>query len=68
MTENNFNSLPNSADVSAFENADLSKLNATTVDTKPTEERLEHFLVRVVFFVKVFAWLGIITMILSGLY
>ena len=26
MTENNFNSLPNSADVSAYENADLSKL------------------------------------------
>ena len=64
MTENNFNALPNSADISAYENTDISQLNALENDIKPTEQRLENFLIRVVFFAKVIAWIGIIGMIL----
>ncbi len=68
MTENNFNSTTEKADISAYENTDLSQLNATTEDVKPTEERLEKFLIRVVFTAKVLGWLGIIAMILCALY
>lgn len=68
MTENNFNSLPESADISAYENVDLTKLNEVQTETKPTEEKLEHFLVRVVFAAKVLAWTGITVMILVSLY
>ncbi len=68
MTENNFNSTTEKADISAYENTDLSQLNAQTEDVKPTEERLEKFLIRVVFTAKVFAWIGILGVILLGLY
>lgn len=68
MTETNFNSTTEKADISAYENTDLSQLNAQADDTKPTEERLEKFLIRVVFTAKVFAWIGIFAVILLGLY
>ena len=56
------------ADISAYENTDLTQLNTTSEDVKPTEERLEKFLIRVVFTAKVFAWIGIAAMVLLGLY
>jgi len=68
MTENNFNALPNSADISGYENTDLSQLNVEADATKPTEQKLESFLIRVVFFAKLFSWLGIISMVLLGAY
>lgn len=68
MTENNFNALPSSADISAYENTDLSKLNAETDEIKPTEKKLESFLIRTVFTAKVCAWIGIIAVCVLGLY
>ena len=68
MTENNFNPLPSSADISAYENTDLSQLNAQTEEVKPTEKRLENFLIRMVFTAKVCAWIGIISLVVFGLY
>ena len=67
MTETTFSTAPTDANISAYENIDTSQLNTIT-DTKPTEEKLEKFLVKVVFFAKVFAWVGITTLILSSLY
>jgi hypothetical protein len=69
MTENTFNAQNNSsADISAYENVDLTKLNTVTEEVKPTEVRLEKFLIRAVFFAKVFAWIGILGVIIVTLY
>jgi len=68
MTETSFTPETGGADVAAYENTDLSQLNATGDELPPTEKRLENVLIRVVFFSRITAWLGIILFVFAGLY
>ena len=68
MAENTFTSLTNPADISAYENTDLSQLNSVESIAPPTEEKLQTFLIQVVFIAKIVAWVGMIGLVLLGLY
>lgn len=68
MSETPVTSNPNAADVSAYENLDLSQLNMHAEEEKPGEKKLEYFLVRTVFFAKIATWVGVGLLVLVGLY
>lgn len=68
MTETQFTPETGGADVAAYENTDLSQLNATGDELPPTEKRLESILIRTVFFGRIAAWISILVLIVAGLY
>jgi hypothetical protein len=68
MTETPFTPPAAEPDISAYENIDLSKLNEVAAETPPTEQKLEQFLVKAVFVSRIAAWVGIVMMLLVGLY
>jgi hypothetical protein len=68
MTETQFIPEKGDADITAYENVDLSQLNSGGDNTPPTEKKLEHTLIRVVFFSRIVAWISIVLLVFSGLY
>jgi|GEM_PF-963807 len=68
MTETEFTPETGEADVSAYENTDLSQLNVSSDELPPTEKKLENTLIRVVFFGRIAAWISIFIFISAGLY
>lgn len=68
MTETSFTPETGGADIAAYENVDLSQLNATGEELTPTEKKLENILIRTVFFARIAAWIAIAIFILLGLY
>lgn len=68
MTETSFTPETGDADVTAYENTDLSQLNVSADDLPPTEKKLENTLIRVLFFSRIAAWLSILVLITAGLY
>ncbi len=68
QANNSFESATKNADISAFENVDLSLLNTEKDTTKPTEERLEKLLIKIVVYAKICAWVGISIIALISLY
>lgn len=63
MTETSFTPETGGADVAAYENTDLSQLNATGDELPPTEKRLESILIRTVFFGRIASWISIFVLI-----
>lgn len=68
MTETSFTPETGGADVAAYENTDLSQLNATGDELPPTEKRLEGILIRTIFFGRIAAWISIFVLIGAALY
>lgn len=68
MTETSFTPEKGDADITAYENIDLSQLNASGDDVAPTEKKLENTLIRVVFFSRIAALVSIGILILTSLY
>ncbi len=55
-------------DMSAYENTDLSQLNAEESDTPSAEKKLDSILLKTVFFGRIAAWASIALLIIVGLY
>lgn len=68
MTEPSFIPEKGSADITAYENVDLSQLNSSGDDVPLTEKKLENTLIRVVFFSRMTAFISIWLLILVSLY
>lgn len=67
MTETQFTPDKGDADVAAYENTDLSQLNADDT-VAPTEKKLENTLIRVVFFGRIAAYVCVGLLLLTSLY
>lgn len=59
MTETSFTPEKGDADITAYENIDLSQLNSSSDAVPLTEKRLENALIRVVFFSRIAAYISI---------
>lgn len=68
MTETSFTPDKGDADIAAYENTDLSDLNARSDDIQPTEKKLENILIRVVFISRLLAWVSIFLLLFTSLY
>jgi hypothetical protein len=67
MTETQFTPDKGDADVAAYENTDLSQLNADDT-VASTEKKLEDTLIRVVFFGRIAAYVALGLLLLTSLY
>ena len=56
------------ADVSAYQNTDLSQLNTLAEVEHTSEKKLEYFMIRVVFVVKILTWISLTLLIGVTLY
>lgn len=68
MPENSFTPTTTDADVSAYQNTDLSQLNTIQEAERTAEKKLEYFMIRVVFVAKILTWIGVLVLIGSTLY
>ena len=68
MTETSFMPETGDADITAYENIDLSQLNTPRDEVPLTEKRLENILIRVVFFSRIATYITLGVLVLASLY
>lgn len=68
MPENSFTPTTTDADVSAYQDTDLSQLNTIQEAERTAEKKLEYFMIRVVFVAKILTWIGVAVLMGATLY
>lgn len=66
--ENTFSALSGDADISAYQDVDLSQINQEKPTEIPTENKLSNLLIRVIFIAKALTWISLCIIACMALY